>query len=117
MVRHTQFTVRRKPPDFDDEDRVNLIRLSRRLVGGAATSKPLKRMCDALGLRNDGPLWKLKNRIEAKLRELKFEQNDSSVPTADDVRLDLDAFNTKFEHEPPVRLAAVERVLRDLTSS
>ena len=108
---------KRERPDFDDEDRVNLIRLSRRLVGGAATLKPLKRMCDALGLRNDGPLWKLKNRIEAKLRELKFEQNDSFVPTADDVRLDLDAFNTKFEHEPPVRLAAVERVLRDLTSS
>ena len=101
-------------PNYGSDERINLIRLSRRLVGGARALPPLKRMCDALGLRNDGQSAALSNRIEAKLRELKFEQNTSFVPTAADVILGLEDFNEKFEHVPPLTLAAVERTLRGL---
>ena len=93
-----------------------MIRLSRRLLGGARTLHPLKRMCDALGLNNDGTVATLSNRIEAKLRDLKFEEDTTFKPTAEDVNLDLEAFNDKYEDEPAHTLAAVERVLRGLVN-
>ena len=101
-------------PSFEHDERTNLIRLSRRLVGGAKTLAPLKRMCDALGLCNDGSKTSLSNRIEAKLRELKFEENTAFVPTADDIKLNLDEFNSKFEDAQPHWLPAIEETLRGL---
>jgi len=82
-------------PDLQEDELVGVIRLSRRLIGGASISN-LKEMCEAMELEPKGNKKHLSIRLELALRAVGFE-TDAFEPTPEDVTLPLDDFNDKFE--------------------
>jgi hypothetical protein len=89
-----------------------VVRLSRRLVGGASTGN-LRTMCAALCLPVEGNKVKLQSRLEVHLRKLNFHAHPF-VPTLADIKLPIDEFNAKFEHADVLYMRNVVAVLRTL---
>ena len=79
----------------DDDQLVGVIRLSRRLIGGASVAN-LKTMSETLDIAVKGNKKQTSTRLEHVLDALGFAAHPFA-PTPDDVKLDLDAFNDKFE--------------------
>jgi len=95
---------------MSEEDMLNVVRLSRRLVGGACVQN-LKKMCGAIHVPVSGSKSVLGTRLELYLRHHDFKNNDF-LPSADDVDdLSIEQFNEKYENEEPVSIDKVVDVL------
>ena len=79
----------------DDDQLVGVIRLSRRLIGGASVAN-LKTMSETLDITVKGNKKQTSTRLEHVLDALGFSTHPFA-PTPEDVALDLDEFNDKFE--------------------
>ncbi|KAK7241191.1 hypothetical protein SO694_00051167 [Aureococcus anophagefferens] len=103
-------------PQLPEEEILNVIRLSRRLVGGADL-RNLKKMCAAAGLDDEGGKPRLASRLEYFLREKDFPTH-AFTPTAADVeRLSIDDFNDKYQETKAYQIRDIEKVLRELAGA
>mmetsp|Transcript_17234 Transcript_17234/g.52378 ORF Transcript_17234/g.52378 Transcript_17234/m.52378 type:complete len:556 (+) Transcript_17234:108-1775(+) len=99
-----------------EDEMANVIRLSRRLVGGACAQN-LKKICSALHLPLGGAKLVLATRLELFLRHHDFPRH-SFLPSADDVdNLSIEAFNTKYESHTPHTVDHVIDVLTGLAKA
>ena len=105
-----------KDDSMPEEDMVNVVRLSRRLVGGACVQN-LKKMCTAIHVPVTGSKSVLGTRLELYLRHHDFK-NNPFLPSADDVeQLNIEAFNDKYENEEPLTIDHVTDVLAQIQAS
>lgn len=96
-----------------DEEMINVVRLSRRLVGGACVQN-LKKMCTTVGLPVSGSKSVLGTRLEYYLRAAEFKDNPF-LPSASDVQdLSIDDFNEKYENETPHSIEAIVKLLKTI---
>ena len=77
----------------------NVIRLCRRLMGGG-NARNLRHICDALGIASSGDPTSSRTTAELKLRELHFEDYTGFVPSAEQLKLPLEAFNEQLGEIP-----------------
>mmetsp|Transcript_14278 Transcript_14278/g.19088 ORF Transcript_14278/g.19088 Transcript_14278/m.19088 type:complete len:629 (-) Transcript_14278:155-2041(-) len=98
---------------INEEEMINVIRLCRRLIGGACIQN-LRKMCATLGLPINGNKVILGNRLEMYLRFYDFKSHDFK-PTATDVeQLTIDEFNAKYDKDDPLKIEDIASVLEDL---
>jgi len=110
----------RKPPPLADgepaplaDDEVHhVIRLARRLAGGASVAN-LKKLCAAGGLATSGSKAALASRLERFLRTKGFEHHPFS-PSHADCLGPIDRFNAKHESQPVYKIGDVEAVVAGL---
>ena len=103
-------------PQLSEEEILNVIRLSRRLVGGACIAN-LKKMCAAAGLLGTGSKPLLSSRLEYFLRSKAF-QDDPFQPSAADVEtLSIDEFNEKYQDSKAYTIKDIEKLLKKLADA
>lgn len=95
---------------LSDEEMHNVIRISRRLIGGACVQN-LKKMCMSVRLSCTGSKALLGTRLELYLRDHNFKDHPFKPSDADVQNLSIDDFNAKYENETPHSIDDVVAVL------
>ena len=101
-----------EPEPFNDDEILNVLRLTRRVAAGANVGN-LKKLCAAAGLANVGSKAQLASRLERFLREKNFESN-AFIPTHADNLLGDAEFAAKYEAMTVLKIEAVEAVVAGL---
>lgn len=94
-----------------DEDMINVIRLSRRLVGGACVQN-LKKMCTTVGLPVGGTKADLGTRLELYLRHHNFKDHPFQPSVVDVQDLSIDDFNDKYQNQTPHSINDIVKLLQ-----
>ncbi|KAJ8601088.1 hypothetical protein CTAYLR_007824 [Chrysophaeum taylorii] len=106
-------TAGKKESVLADEEMWNVVRISRRLIGGACVQN-LKKMCAAVGVSVGGSKSLLGTRLEHYLRDHHF-QDHPFEPSARDVQeLSIDDFNEKYENQIPHTIDDIVALLADI---
>jgi hypothetical protein len=95
------------------EDSYNVMRLSRRLVGGASLGN-LKKMCSAVRLSALGTEAQLESRLEHFLRDANFAENDFQPSHHDATVIAETDFDLKFLHAQPLTVETIVDLLESI---
>ena len=100
-------------PQLESEEKVNVIRLCKRLQNrGSSVSKAnLSRIAAKLGVDPSGQKEMVETRIEMKLRSLRFADDNEFRPTAADCLLTGDELEDRLDACPIYTISSLERQL------